>query len=57
VKNHIKCHQIAIPKGVRDRMSVQDETIINGLIDFAFEQGRDLGYDEGYEDGLEDSND
>lgn len=51
VKNPIRNHQVVIPKGVRDRMSLADEAIIYELIDFAYECGMDAGYADGYADG------
>lgn len=55
VTTYINKEQFAIPKGVRDRMSLADEAIIYELIDFAYEQGRNRGYDEGYEDASVDA--
>ena len=55
VKNPIKDHQIALPKGVRDRMSIADEEIIYSLIDFAYKCGEEAGYADGYGDGQADA--
>lgn len=46
--------QFRIPKFVRDNLTVDEEEIIAGIIEFAFERGRDLGYNEGYQDAYED---
>lgn len=52
----IMSYQIPLPKGVRDRMSIEDEQIILGLIDFAWDRGYQNGYGEGYDDAVYDHN-
>ena len=51
---YIAPHQIVLPKFIRDNLTVEKEEIVLGMIDFAYEQGRDRGYAEGYMDAFDD---